>query len=497
MKISNKLLVIVLLTVVEVSVTLWSVLEVSKGATLHQLNSLHLKYSVAFTRQVFNYENDTSDEVLEGESQILTQMRETIINIKKPPLECLVLVNDIDILIMKMIGTYRAYELCEKDIEDADATFQLLDDYGANKITKKTFIQGVKNSAVVFTQNSADFEQPMTKTVSLIVTVVIPLVIIMSLFNIIFISFLSRSITGSISNVIKVLKSKSTDSFQSVATGELKELLDVALTRAKDFVLQEQVNAALEDTVAQRTTSLVQANDELSQFAYRTSHDLKSPIIAAKALSQIIQHDLANGNTQIAIQDVIKIEKEMIRLESLVKNILSLTEASQQEMKSEVFNLSVLANNICEQLKDRAAAEKVEIRLTIQDNLLVQSSNARLTQILQNLLSNAIKYCDDSKLAKYVSVDISHSKQTLSLLISDNGIGFPKQRQSEVFQMFKRFHPEVSAGTGLGLSIVKKHIESLQGDISLSSGKEGSIVAINIPCALGICKVARDAEGTS
>jgi signal transduction histidine kinase len=494
MKISNKLSVIVLLTIVGVSATLWSVFELSKGATFHQLNTLHLKYSAEFTSQVFNYENETSERVFKEESKVFAQMRETVVNIKKQSLECLALVSNIEMLIMKMIGTYTAYKLCEKDIVDANAAFQLLADYTAHKIDKNTFVKGIKNNAIVFTQNSANFEQPITQTVSFLVKVCIVLVITISLFNIVFISFMSRSITASIANVIKVLKSKSTDSFQSVASGELKELLDLALIRAKELVIQEQVNASLEDTVAQRTTLLVKANSELSQFAYRTSHDLKSPIIAAKALAQIVQHDLADGNTQMAIQDVIKIEHEMIRLESLVKNILLLTQASQQQIKSEIVNLSALATTICEQFKKDAAAEKVEIRSMIQSNLLIQSSRSRLTQILQNLTSNAIKYNDNNKPAKYVFMDVKHSNKTLTIIISDNGLGFPEQIHSEVFEMFKRFHPQVSKGTGLGLAIVKKHIESLDGTISLSSDPQGSAVTIRIPCMIEVNKVAIDAK---
>jgi signal transduction histidine kinase len=60
--------------------------------------------------------------------------------------------------------------------------------------------------------------------------------------------------------------------------------------------------------------------------------------------------------------------------------------------------------------------------------------------------------------------------------------------------MFKRFHPQVSKGTGLGLAIVKKHIESLDGTISLSSDPQGSAVTIRIPCMIEVNKVAIDAK---
>lgn len=476
MKISYKLMFIVLLTLIEITITLWSVIELSKGATLHQLNSLHLKYSAEFTSQV--------NELKQGQHINLDRLKATIVSIREQPEKCLDMINPLNIYIMKKIGTYSAYEMCIKDIVDANAAIAAVTDFSNRLSTQDLFLEKMQIAAGNFTQNSALFEKPLTQTVNFLLSVFIPLVVIISLFNILFISYMSRNISSSIARVIEVLKNKndhlSNNDIDKITSGELNELLKAAAHRARETVIQEEINAKLDEVVSERTISLTSANEELSQFAYRTSHDLKSPVSSSKMLAQLIQLDIENDHYDAAKLDAAKIETQMQALESLIEGILSLTQANEQEAQNSIFSITELVQETIEKYTDFADKNNVVISFTRPRVEFIESNKVRISQILDNLISNAIKYRNSNR-QSFVNILISSPKGQLKIQVQDNGLGFPQDRTEERFKMFKRFHPKVESGSGLGLSIVKKHTDFLNGSVDLESSCDGSLFTLMFP----------------
>ena len=65
--------------------------------------------------------------------------------------------------------------------------------------------------------------------------------------------------------------------------------------------------------------------------------------------------------------------------------------------------------------------------------------------------------------------------------VKDNGIGIPRDYMSDLFKMFKRFHPKIATGSGLGLSIVKKNLDRMGGTIDVASSSDGTSFLISIP----------------
>ncbi|MBF7074941.1 HAMP domain-containing histidine kinase [Glaciecola sp. MH2013] len=485
MRISYKLMFIVVLTLIEISITLWSVVELSKGATLHQLNSLHLKNSAIFSRQVSDFVSDIDTDI----DTKVNSMEKTVLEIKQQPLDCLDIVNALNIIIMKAIGTYEAYLLCEKDIKDVDKALDSIDQFRAQKLSLPAFLSNMEASAIIFTENSALFEKPITQTVNFLLAVFIPLVVIISLLNILLITFLSRNITQSIGSTIRVMKEKNSSLSQedifATTTGELRELLIVASERARETVLQEEINEKLEQLVFKRTESLSHANDELTRFAYRTSHDLKGPVSASKSLAQFIQQDIDAGNYTAAKADAMKVELQMKDLEAHISGILSLTKATEIEDSSNIINVAELLRERIAVLERRSTEPKLDIRMTADDKLFFEANKVRLQQVVDNLLSNAVKY-RDRRLTSWLTISANIDKNSLNLCFEDNGVGFPENREKEAFEMFTRFHSSLSSGSGLGLAIVKKHIELMGGSISISPSQAsteslGSVIEINIP----------------
>lgn len=479
MKISSKLMLIVVLTIFEISLTLWSVFEISKGAKFHQLNSLHLKYSAQFSERVFALEMDSTINVAALESILL--------NIRQQPVECLESVNFLNEFIMQQIDTYRAVELCVKDIADADRALLIISDYQNQLFGKETLLPELKALAQIFNNNSVLFEKPITETVSFVMKTMIPLIVIISFFNILFITFMSRTISGSIRRAIDLLENTSNeknlaDDISKNVSGELKTLLEVAQKRLANELLITEVNQRLEKLVEQRTESLTRANEELAQFAYRTSHDLKAPLSTSKFLTRFIVQDIEAGRTENAIKDTNRIHAQMEKLEDLVMSILSLTEADSTERKHCAINLDEVVDDIQQRLSGIANTTDYNVLRELKLEHPMLSDKTRITQILENLISNALKYRDDTKSElPFVRVTAAELGDAYQLIVADNGVGIPDNRHQEVFQMFKRFHPKLSFGSGLGLAIVKKHIDYLNGTITMKTSNCGTTFSITIP----------------
>lgn len=229
---------------------------------------------------------------------------------------------------------------------------------------------------------------------------------------------------------------------------------------------------------------LNEANEELTQFAYRTSHDLKAPLISSKCLMRFILEDIESNQLQEASKSTQKALDQMQKLETLINDILNLVKADfnlesrvtvdiKNMMEDIKVNLSYLASdNMCDVIND------------ISD-IKPYTQKMRIRQILENLISNSIKYVDNTKKSSFVRISDQVSNGDYILIVEDNGVGIPEKSQNKVFDAFKRFHPKLSFGSGIGMSIVKKHVAAINWKISFTSSGKGTKFIVKICGALG------------
>ena len=479
MNISSKLKLIVVLTVFEISITLLSVFEISKGAQFHQLNLLHLKYISQFSDNILALENKIQIDVLET--------KRVITDIRQQAIDCIKKINFINVFMMRQIGTYSAVDICHEDIKQANRALLAVASFANQQITREQLLSQLKEFENIFIQHSQQFEKPVSDTVSFLMRTMIPIIIIISMFNIISIGYMSKSISSSIRKAINLLERNSDDKNLSEdidkhVSGELQTLLLAARERLANEMLVAEVNQRLEKLVEQRTESLTQANAELAQFAYRASHDLKAPLSSSKLLTRFIVEDIQSGLLTSAIEDAQKIHGQMEKLEDLVVSILSLTEIDSLDNNVTEIELIPVIDEIQHRLSSVIELHNEAITCDVCLEHPFISDKVRVVQILENLISNAFKYRDDDKVEKpYVKVSLSEKTDSYQLSVQDNGIGIPLDRHDEVFQMFKRFHPKISFGSGLGLAIVKKHVDYLNGTILMQTSELGTHFIINIP----------------
>lgn len=242
------------------------------------------------------------------------------------------------------------------------------------------------------------------------------------------------------------------------------------------------ISSIVDVTERQKAAALLkEKNEELEQFSYRTSHDLRSPLLSIGQLTDCIAEDLENGDVTEARANNSKINFIASRLGQLVEDILKLTKSDFINEPVAEFNFATAIEAIERRFEQETAGKAFHFRKSFNHDRPLVTQSTRLQQVLDNFFSNAIKYQDTAKPEQFVIIKTYNDAEFFYLQIQDNGIGIPAAHQNEVFAMFKRFHAKGIVGSGLGLYIVRKHLEKLSADIRFESTPAGTTFYLKFP----------------
>ncbi|HEX7974296.1 MAG TPA: HAMP domain-containing sensor histidine kinase [Anaerolineales bacterium] len=228
--------------------------------------------------------------------------------------------------------------------------------------------------------------------------------------------------------------------------------------------------------------------DELRSFVANASHELRTPLTVVKLRTEALR-DGALSEPQVANQFLSEIESEVDRLSRMVNDLLDLSrmEAGLASGQRSLLNLEVLATEVYETFKIRAAKAGLDLELTIQPGLPSLSGNEdQLRRVLYNFIDNAIKYTPSGGRVD-ILLEPGLKGRTIRLLVKDSGPGIAKEHLSHIFERFYRVEatrPRYgnSRGSGLGLAICKSIVENHGGKIGVSSQlSKGSAFWVELP----------------
>ena len=258
------------------------------------------------------------------------------------------------------------------------------------------------------------------------------------------------------------------------------------IVRGKGTFYHDLIAAPLEHKdgallVLQDKTSDYRIVELGKDFIANASHELKTPITIIRGFAETLQ-DLPKLSREMLSQITEKIVKTCIRLDKLVKSLLTLTDI--EHLSDEQFvktDLIVLVENCMEMIL--AAHPEVKVQLHAQNSSALIWADADLFELaVMNLLENAVKY---SKNAPSIDIFVEEKKGEIALRFADQGIGIPEEDLSQIFERFytvDKARSRKKGGAGLGLSIVKTIVEKHFGKITVSSllGK-GSTFTLTLP----------------
>ena len=222
----------------------------------------------------------------------------------------------------------------------------------------------------------------------------------------------------------------------------------------------EQVNALLLTT----TETLEKRNQELDQFAYATSHDLRAPLRAIANLSEWIEEDLADKLDCDTRHNINLLRSRVHRMENIIKGLLDYSRIGRTNPQFQQVEVRQMLEEIIDSL-DIPEGYEVQI-LGAMPTLVTEL--IPLQQIFYNLISNAVKHCECDR-AK-IKISTQDLGEYYEFSVSDNGVGIDPQHHARIFTIFQTLQSrDTKESTGIGLSIVKKAVENHGGTIEIES----------------------------
>ncbi len=289
-------------------------------------------------------------------------------------------------------------------------------------------------------------------------------------------------------------------------TADLKRINTVLLE--KNLVIQEQkeeietqaeeltesnnqirsINSTLEETVAERTQDLRKTNQELDNFVYRVSHDIRAPLASLSGLISLMEQE--DNPTQLQAYQQMAIQS-INRLDGFVKDILDYSRNARLEVANQLVDLPALVSTIWQELQYMEQANRIELITDYTLESALWTDPVRLRIMLQNLFSNAIKYHNRQAESSYLKINAHITAHKAEIILADNGLGIGSEHLDKIFEMFYRASSQ-SKGSGLGLYIVKETVEKLKGSIRVESAKgQGTQFRIALPNAPGAFQNSR------
>jgi signal transduction histidine kinase len=240
-----------------------------------------------------------------------------------------------------------------------------------------------------------------------------------------------------------------------------------------------ELNLELERRVQERTEQLQRSNEDLQQFAYMVSHDLKEPLRMVASYTELL-HRRYTGQLDEQADEFIGFAIQGVkRMSALIEDMLNYSRAAEVPAdKVTVGSAQDALDGALENLRMRI--EETGATITQDVMPVIAFDSVRLTQLFQNLIGNALKYRGEAPPAIHVGVAQKTGETVFS--VRDNGIGIDPAQKDKVFGVFQRLHGSELEGTGIGLATCKKIVERRGGRIWFESepGK-GSTFYFSVP----------------
>jgi len=234
------------------------------------------------------------------------------------------------------------------------------------------------------------------------------------------------------------------------------------------FKLESKLKLAA-NRLEKNNQQLSKINNDLDNFVYAASHDLKAPIGNIEALIIALFEEIPEGDKKN--KDLLTIKSMLVdSVEKFRTTILDLTTIAKAQVGESSIE-TVMISEVVEEVKSNLGK-------LIEDNgpifiedfskaPTIKFSKKNLRSILQNLISNGIKYRSPDRRPELV-LSTEKRDDFFILVVKDNGLGIKEEDKSKVFAMYNRLHTHVE-GTGIGMTIVSRIVDNNGGKIAIDS----------------------------
>ncbi len=225
-----------------------------------------------------------------------------------------------------------------------------------------------------------------------------------------------------------------------------------------------------------------------SNFFSNMSHELRTPLVGIIGFSDMLMEEIKNKEQKEFVKSILDSGNRLLKTLNTILNISKL-EGEKVKLFLQTFNIYDEVKYAVESNKNSADTKKLDLILSCNDKELYAEIDKKVFRvIINNLINNAIKFTDKGSVTVDITSKVKDSKDYIIISIVDTGIGISPEHYNIIFDEFRQGSEGLNRsfeGVGLGLTIVKRYVNLLNGNISVSSelGK-GSTFTLEIPATL-------------
>ncbi|HDN65672.1 MAG TPA: PAS domain-containing sensor histidine kinase [Methanosarcinales archaeon] len=308
-------------------------------------------------------------------------------------------------------------------------------------------------------------------------------------------TFHGRQVPCPLCKLSKVLDGKTVQwEWHSRRTDEIYDLVETPLTNAdgttskltifRDITERKRWEAEKvqeEQLRLQLLDELERSNNELMDFAYIVSHDLKAPLRAITSLAEWLAADYGDKLDEDGREQLELLKNRTRRMHNLIESILTYSRIGRSNEEKEDVDLNTLVSEVIA-LIDPPEDITIEV---VGELPTIPFERTRMEQIFQNLIRNAALYMDkpEGLIMISCSEDDDNGDSNWRFSVADNGPGIDEKYYKKIFQIFQTLRPrDEIESTGVGLTIVRKIVRMHGGEITVESKLgDGSTFHFTIP----------------
>ena len=258
------------------------------------------------------------------------------------------------------------------------------------------------------------------------------------------------------------------DTAEAIAAGDLSARLPASKPDTEVGRLTTSLNTMLA-RIEESFTARLESENKLRRFVADASHELRTPLTAIRGFAELHRQGAVVGEEKTK-ELINRIEKESVRMSSLVEDLLLLARLDQsRELAKEPVDLNTLITEAVASARAAGPNHPIEIKLEASE-IFVLGDSQRIHQVIANLLANARAHTPNGT---QISITAMQGVSETTIAVSDKGPGLSKADQDRIFERFYRADPSrvrnSGEGSGLGLSIVDAVMKAHGGYVTVKS----------------------------
>lgn len=206
----------------------------------------------------------------------------------------------------------------------------------------------------------------------------------------------------------------------------------------------------LNEKVNLRERELQLARQELEEFCYAVSHDLRTPLRSINGFSKAIEAEYGDKLDELGHDYLRRVQRASVTLADLLDSLLGMVRVSRVEVHPELVDVTALVKSVVTDFKESDRTRKVEVR--VAEGMEVMADPRLLRLLITNLISNAWKFTSTVQTA-FIEV----AERDGAIYVKDNGAGFDMKYSEMMYKPFQKLHSSARfTGTGIGLTLSQR-----------------------------------------